>query len=165
MLLDGLLQILAPGSPKGRPIQTYACAGDVGHVGESHKGVEPAWKKGRITIHEQLKYKFILSVEGYDVATNLKWIAQSNSICFMTKPKIESWFMEGKLIPDYHYILLKDDYSDLEEKVEWCLSNPDLAETVSRNLRSYYSGFSDMKKEELVGLLVAKKYFEMSGQL
>ena len=83
----------------------------------------------------------------------------------MTKPKIESWFMEGNLIPDYHYILLKDDYSDLEEKVEWCLSNPDLAETVSRNLRNYYSGFSDMKKEELVGLLVAKKYFEMSGQL
>ena len=39
----------------------------------------------------------------------------SNSVAVMPKPKYESWFMEGKLIPDYHYVLIKDDYSDFEE--------------------------------------------------
>ena len=138
---------------------------DVGHVGESVEGLESAWQKNKLSIFEQLKYKFILSIEGYDVATNLKWIAQSNSVCFMTKPKVESWFMEGCLIPDFHYVLLKDDYSDLEEKVEFYISNPGQAEEISRNLQKYYSGFSDLKKEELIGLLVAKKYFELSGQI
>ena len=32
-------------------------------------------------------------------------------VAVMPKPKYESWFMEGKLIPNYHYILIKDDYS------------------------------------------------------
>jgi len=26
--------------------------------------------------------------------------------------------MEGRLIPDVHYVLLKDDFSDLQEKME-----------------------------------------------
>ena len=35
----------------------------------------------------------------------------------MPKPKFETWFMEGILVADQHYILIKDDYSDLEENL------------------------------------------------
>ena len=54
---------------------------------------------------DQLKYKYIISIEGNDVATNLPWIMASNSLAFMKKPKYETWFMQGVLIPDYHYVL------------------------------------------------------------
>jgi len=72
-----------------------------------------------MTIDEQLEYKFILSLEGNDVATNLKWIMSSNSLAFMPRPKYETWFMEGNLVPNHHYILIKDDYSDLEERLKY----------------------------------------------
>ena len=30
----------------------------------------------------------------------------------MAKPNVVSWLMEDTLIPDYHYVLLKYDFSD-----------------------------------------------------
>ncbi|MDE4959522.1 glycosyl transferase family 90, partial [Francisella tularensis subsp. holarctica] len=62
------------------------------------------YNNGFLSIQDQIKYKYIVSIEGYDVATNLKWIMNSNSLCFMNKPKYETWFMEGTLIPNHHYV-------------------------------------------------------------
>ncbi len=132
------------------------------------KSQEPeveSWRRPYMSISEQLEHKFILSIEGNDVATNLKWIAQSNSLCLMTKPKIESWFMEGTLIAGKHYVEVRDDYADLLEKIEYYLRHPDDAEQIIINFQRYYQQFTDLKKEQLIGLLVAKKYFSLSGQL
>ncbi len=122
---------------------------------------EKTWIKPRLTIEEQLQYKFILSIEGNDVATNLKWIMSSNSIAVMTKPKYETWFMEGTLIPDFHYIQIKDDYSDLNEKLNYYIKNPDKSEEIKRNANKYVEQFKDKKREKLISLLVLKKYFEI----
>ena len=73
------------------------------------------WYTEKMTIREHLDYKFIMALEGNDVASNLKWIMSSNSIAVMPRPKYETWFMEGTLIPNYHYIEVKPDYSDLED--------------------------------------------------
>ena len=58
-----------------------------------------------------------MALEGIDVASNLKWVMSSNSIAVMPRPTCETWFMEGTLIPDYHYIEIKPDFSDLEERL------------------------------------------------
>ena len=47
----------------------------------------------------------------------------SNSLAVMPKPKFESWFMEGLLIPDHHFVEIKRDYSDLEEKLNYYIDN------------------------------------------
>lgn len=80
-----------------------------------------------MSITDQLKYKFVISLEGNDVATNLKWIMLSNSVCFMRKPRVESWFMEGSLIPNHHYVLLDDEFSDLEDKIDYYSKHTDKA--------------------------------------
>ncbi|MDR0806013.1 MAG: lipopolysaccharide A protein [Enterobacteriaceae bacterium] len=113
---------------------------------------------------DQMKYKFIISIEGNDVATNLKWIMHSNSLCLMRKPRIESWFMENFLIPDHHYILLKDDFSDLEEKIAYYSEHSDEAKQITRNANQYVSQFLDKKRELIISLLVMQKYFDLSGQ-
>ncbi|WP_211959112.1 glycosyl transferase family 90 [Budvicia diplopodorum] len=113
---------------------------------------------------EQMKYKFIISIEGNDVATNLKWIMHSNSLCFMRKPRIESWFMEANLIPDYHYVLLNDDFSDLEEKIAYYSQHIDEAKFIINNAHEYLCPFLDQRQEHLISILVMKKYFELSGQ-
>ena len=115
-------------------------------------------------IREQLKYKFIFSIEGADVATNLKWIAQSNSLCFMKKPKHESWFMEAKLIPGVHYVEVDAELNDLSEKIDYYKSNSEEALEIIRNMKLYHQQFQDRSQELLVSLLVAAKYFCLSGQ-
>ena len=49
----------------------------------------------------------------------------SKSVAVMPKPKFESWFMEATLIPNFHYIEIKDDYSDLNDKLEYYIENLD----------------------------------------
>ncbi len=139
---------------------------DVGQINKNTGETVP-WQKDFMGIYNQLKYKFVLCIEGNDVATNLKWVMSSNSIAMMVKPKFETWFMEGKLIPNYHYVLLKDDYSDLEEKVEYYSSPENLPEALNiiNNAHAFIDQFKDKKREDLISLLVLKKYFEKSGQI
>lgn len=114
---------------------------------------------------EQLKNKFIISVEGNDVASNLPWVMASNSLAFMTEPKFEGWFMQGRLKPNHHYVLLRDDYSDLEEKIDYFASNTNEALEIINNAQKHVSQFFDKKRELMISLLVLEKYFRLSGQL
>ena len=136
---------------------------DIGMTNENK--LNPLWRVKRMTIDDHLDYKFILSLEGNDVATNLKWVMSSNSIAIMPKPKFESWFMEGLLIPDYHYILIKDDYSDLFEKLEFYIKNPDKAVKIVENSKHYITQFQNKNHEDIISLLVLEKYFKKTQQL
>ncbi|WP_249961555.1 glycosyl transferase family 90 [Histophilus somni] len=118
------------------------------------------WHGSFMSIQNQLRYKFILSIEGNDVATNLKWIMASKSLCFMTTPKYETWLMEGLLQPNVHYVHLQDDYSDLDEKLTFYRKNPDAAEKIIMNANKWMQPFFDKKQELITSLLVLKKYFE-----
>ena len=123
------------------------------------------WKVNRMTIEEQLNYKFILCLEGNDVATNLKWVMSSNSIAVMPKPKYETWFMEGLLIPDKHYICIKDDFSDLEKKLNYFIDYPNKATEIIQNANDFVSQFKNKKLEDLVALMVMNKYFQKTNQI
>ncbi|KAA6321936.1 hypothetical protein EZS27_028468, partial [termite gut metagenome] len=91
---------------------------DLGQINKN-KTAHPEWIVEPMTIDEHLEYKFILCIEGNDVATNLKWVMSSNSLAVMPRPRYETWFMEGRLIPNYHYIEIKADYSDLEDRLTY----------------------------------------------
>lgn len=138
---------------------------DIGQSNQPEEGGDPRRQKRFMPIEKQLQYKFILSIEGNDVATNLKWIMSSNSLCFMRKPRFETWFMEGRLLPDIHYVLLRDDYSDIEEKMNYYLQREEKALSILENAKAYVKQFQDGKSETLISLLVFKKYFNQSGQL
>ncbi len=117
-----------------------------------------------MSIPEQLRYKFIVSIEGNDVATNLKWIMSSQALCLMTRPRYETWFMEGMLAPDIHYVLLKDDYSDLEQKISYYRNNPVAAERIIENANDFVHTFQNPRLERLAALMVLDKYLRLSGQ-
>lgn len=123
------------------------------------------WLKGYLTIPEQLEFKFILSIEGNDVASNLKWVMSSNSVAVMPPPRFETWFMESTLIPDYHYIAIKRDYSDLTEKVRYYMEHPEKTQEIIRNANRYVEQFKDRRRERLISLLVLDKYFRNTGQI
>lgn len=135
---------------------------NVGQVNKDNEGSRYLVEK--MTIDEQLEYKFILSLEGNDVATNLKWVMSSNSLAVMPRPKYETWFMEGTLVPNYHYVLIKDDFSDLEERLNYYIGNPAEALEIARNANEYVEQFRNKKREDLISLLVLDKYFRETGQ-
>jgi hypothetical protein len=117
-----------------------------------------------MTIDEHLDYKFILCLEGNDVATNLKWVMSSQSLAVMPVPKYETWYMEGTLIPNYHFVEIKDDFSDLEERMEYYMTHTEEALEIINNANRYIEHFKIRQREDLLSLLVLEKYFYMTGQ-
>lgn len=137
---------------------------DIGCIRHKETSDQP-YHKPFMTIPEQLNYKFIVSVEGIDVATNLKWIMASNSLCLMRKPKFETWFMEGALKAGIHFVELKDDHSDLEEKIAYYLAHPDQAKSIIANAQRHSRKFNNHVHERLISLLVIDRYLRLSGQI
>ncbi|AEF53826.1 glycosyl transferase family 90 [Marinomonas posidonica] len=135
----------------------YGCvSANIGHNDHTKEGF-----KGFLSIKDQLRYKYIVSIEGKDVATNLKWAMNSNSLVMMRKPRFETWFMEGLLKPDFHYVKLKDDFSDLKEKIDYYNENPNEAKDIIKNAKQYVKQFLNKDNEDLISVLVASKYFDL----
>lgn len=101
-----------------------------------------------MSIKDQLQSKFIISIEGNDVATNLKWILYSNSVVIMPKPTVSSWIIEDMLISGIHYVEIMNDYSDLEEKYKWCLNNLDECNKIADNGKTYIQQFLNIDNEK-----------------
>ena len=120
--------------------------------------------KGELPIRGLLKYKYILSVEGNDKDTGINWKLNSNSLVFMAKPSVSSWLMESTLQPNYHYILLKDDFSDLLEKIKWCENNQNKCKEIIKNANRFMKQFKNPAVEANIEKAVIKKYFELTGQ-
>lgn len=137
---------------------------DLGDV--SKNTTDPVeWQTEKKTIREHLDYKFIMALEGNDVASNLKWVMSSNSIAVMPRPTCETWFMEGTLIPDYHYIEIKPDFSNLEERVNYYINHIDEAQKIIDHAHEYVAQFKNSAREALISLLVLDKYFRVTGQI
>jgi hypothetical protein len=129
------------GSPTGRPFKPFLSA------------------------RQQMGFRYVISIEGVDVATNLKWVLASNSLCLMPLPNHETWFMEGRLEAGKHYALLRDDFEDLEEKILYYERNFGEALQIIRNANAFAEQFRNAARERLVALLVLYKYFVLTGQL
>ena len=134
-------------------------------LGQINKGTShDQWYKKKVSLDYHLRHKFILCIEGNDVASNLKWVMSSSSVAVMPKPKFESWFMEAVLVPDYHYIHIKDDYSDLEKKLKFYIKYPEKLKQISINANNYVNQFRDSSDEKIISLLVIEKFFAFTNQ-
>ena len=122
------------------------------------------WHKPKISLRKHLDYKFVMALEGNDVATNLKWIMSSNSIAVMPRPTCETWFMEGKLIPNYHYIEVKADFSDLTEQLNHYIAHPDEAQRIIEHAHEFVAQFKDGRRERIISLLVLQKYLDITNK-
>lgn len=136
---------------------------DAGVVGRN-EGFPEAWETPKMSITDHLRYKFILALEGNDVASNLKWVMSSNSIAVMTRPTCETWFMEGRLEAGVHYIEIADDLSNLEAQLHYYTTHPEEAKRIIANAHAWVDQFRDDEREHLISLQVMQQYIEQSGQ-
>ena len=85
----------------------------------------PLFTRGnkKTTYKEQLQHKALIVMEGNDLATGLRWSLLSRSVVMMPPPERTSWAMEEWLEPWTHYIPLNRNLTNVEEMVQWILSN------------------------------------------
>lgn len=151
-----------PGKPKRELLFNKYFGNELIDLGDTDRNGRDQWHTPRMTIPQQLRYKWILAIEGNDVASNLKWVMSSQSVAVMPRPEYETWFMEGKLIPDVHYLEVAPDFSDLPDRLQWLEANPDTALRIIRAANEYTAQFRDLKLERLISTLVIAKYLSTS---
>ena len=67
--------------------------------------------------------------------------------------------MEGELKDRIHYVQVKDDFTDLEEKIDYYSTHINEAKEIIHNAHKFIAPFRDAKYEQLISLLVIDKYF------
>lgn len=87
-------------------------------------------------IPEMLQYKMIISLEGNDVATGLKWSLLSNSVILMPPPTKTTYAMEELLQPWVHYVPIHD-IDRVEEQVQWVLDHDAEAQRISQRATNF----------------------------
>lgn len=106
---------------------------------------------------EICSYKYILNLEGYDWPSSLCKSLQSNSVTIATTPKWHN-ILHFKLQPWEHYIPIKDDGSDLGDKLAWCKSNDKECKKVSDRASEYMSQFTADSEAEIQKKIFKKLY-------
>lgn len=109
--------------------------------------------KDALTIPEMLKNKYLISVEGNDVASNLKWILSSQSVCIKPPAKTVSWLMEDRLVPWVHYVPVRHDFADLRQKLEWCRRHPRKCMEIIKAANDYMNRFKSGDEKLIVDVL------------
>jgi hypothetical protein len=123
------------------------------------KDIYQKYVKGIVDFKGMLKYKYIISAPGNDKDSGLNWKLLSNSVVMMARPRVTSWLMENTLAPGIHYILIKDDYSDLLKQFEWCEHHPDKCSKISTNATKFMKKFMDEEREVEIEEAVINEYF------
>lgn len=119
------------------------------------------YRKGSVPLTEFLKHKFIISVEGNDKDSGLNWKLNSNSLVIMPKPTFTTWLMETTLVENYHYLRVKDDWSDLIEKIIYAIDHPEIVKNMIKNANQFMSQFSNLVEEKELEKEVLSRYFEI----
>eukprot|EP00816_Leptocylindrus_hargravesii_P010254 CAMPEP_0196822984 /NCGR_PEP_ID=MMETSP1362-20130617/85575_1 /TAXON_ID=163516 /ORGANISM="Leptocylindrus danicus, Strain CCMP1856" /LENGTH=830 /DNA_ID=CAMNT_0042202695 /DNA_START=296 /DNA_END=2788 /DNA_ORIENTATION=- len=136
---------------------------------EEFQNVPDEFRGDFYNMTKQLQFKYLLSLEGNDVASGLKWMMFSNSVVFLPPPTYISWFMESLLIPFVHFIPVKEDLSDLEQMIAWADSHPDETKRIAERstLFAYDLLFHPdaLRDEELVLQGIMERYEQNFGSL
>ena len=90
-----------------------------------------------ITMIEQSKYKYILDIEGNASAYRLGYILSFKSVLLKVESEYKIWIDEF-LKEGEHYLLIKKDFSNLKETIDWCRSHDKECKKIADNAYKIY---------------------------
>ena len=93
--------------------------------------------KGSLDTRALLAFKMIISVEGNDVASGLKWGLLSNSVILMVPPAKTTFVMEHLLEPWVHYIPLDPGMHNVDERTQWVLDHDEEAKRIAQRATTF----------------------------
>ena len=129
-------------------------ARDKTYIGEPMTYIHPKKlglkKKNRIPMQEQVKYKFIVYVDGHSAAYRMSSLLYLGSLVLMVDSieKYQLWYFH-LLQPFIHYVPVKSDLSDLRKQIQWCIDNDDKAEQIAKNALEFYRKYLTKENQAL----------------
>jgi len=123
---------------------------------------EDLGKKGfygqRVSWEEFLQSKYAFTVDGVCCAAPaVQWRLLSNSVTFKQESDEIQWFYRA-IQPNIHYIPLKNDLSNLVDKIEWAKQNDSLCREIADRSTEFALNHLMMEDVYLYFSLVLKKY-------
>jgi len=116
-----------------------------------------------------LKYKYLLSIEGNDLSSGLKWMLFSNSVVFLPPVTYASWAMEPLLEPFVHYIPVYPNMTNLEEMVLWAEAHPKVVKQIAERSTLFIYDLlfhpDAYRDDELVMEGIWRRYNQNFGEL
>ncbi len=73
---------------------------------------------------------------------------------------MESWYMEGRLVHDVHYIEIPDSKEKLFAKLDYYATHGKEAQEIIDVANEYRRTFENKNHEDLTAMLVLKRYFQ-----
>ena len=86
----------------------------------------------KIDMQEQGKYKYIIHIDGNVAAYRLLKTMLLGSVILKVEGKYNLW-VEHLLQDGIHFISVKEDLSDLIEKIEWCMGHDEECKVIAEN--------------------------------
>lgn len=88
---------------------------------------------GRSPYEEHWKFKYLMVIDGWSFNSRLQTFLSSGSLIFRVGV-FDEWF-EDYIVPMVHYVPVRLDLSDLDEKLEWARSNDAEARQIAERAR------------------------------
>lgn len=116
---------------------------------------------------EQLEYKFAFNIEGNSAAYRFGSLFKFGFCILNVVSEYKVWF-DPFLEDRVHCIFVKNDLSDLEEIMDWCLNHDKECEKIAENGRKFYDKYftKDFVYDYLSDIfnktssLIGQKYFD-----
>ena len=89
-----------------------------------------------INMEDMPKYKYLIDAQGQGWSARLKYLMFSNRPLFVIERKEWDW-VTCDTIPFVHYIPVKEDVSDLLDKLSWADNHPEEARQIATNALIY----------------------------
>lgn len=100
--------------------------------------------KPRIPMNEQIKYKYILNIDGHSNPNRTSYLLQMGCLIL----QVESYYVTGNICwytdllkPYEHYIPIKYDLSNLEKQILWCRNNDKECKQIVENAKKIYEQY------------------------
>lgn len=96
-------------------------------------------KHNYISMMNQMKYKYIIYIDDSSRSSErYSFLMKSGSVILKVESKNKLWY-DNLLIPFIDHIPIKEDLSDLEDKVKWCIENDDKCKHIASNAYNLYN--------------------------
>jgi Glycosyl transferase family 90 len=111
-----------------------------------------------LTKEKMCEYKYLIDIDGWSNTWDATiWKMLSGSILLKVGGVWEQWYYD-KLNEWVHYVPVKDDLSDLNEKVQWCIDNDEKCKTISENAYKFVTTELTFEKARDYTIEIFNKY-------
>jgi len=111
-----------------------------------------------LTKEKMCEYKYLIDIDGWSNTWDATiWKLLSGSVLLKVGGVWEQWYYD-KLKEWVHYVPVKDDLSDLNEKVQWCIDNDEKCKTISENAYNFVKTELTFEKARDYTIEIFNKY-------